>query len=43
MVRNQPQLVPTILRTVFGLDFPDTGGATISSESFADFRPAELS
>ncbi|URN06161.1 hypothetical protein LUW74_24480 [Actinomadura madurae] len=42
MVRRQPQLVPTILRTVFDLEFPDQADATISSESFADFEPAEL-
>lgn len=43
MVRNQPALVPTILRTVFGLDMPgDAHSATITSESFAGLNPAEL-
>ncbi|WP_433149734.1 hypothetical protein ACQPZ8_11510 [Actinomadura nitritigenes] len=40
MVRNRPQLVPTILRTVFGLDI--LGEPSITSESFADLSPAEL-
>ncbi|MEU8802140.1 hypothetical protein [Spirillospora sp. NPDC048819] len=42
MVRNRPQLVPTILRTVFGLDLPDDGLATLTSESYAELNPAEL-
>ncbi|MEU5987473.1 hypothetical protein ABZ806_00695 [Spirillospora sp. NPDC047418] len=43
MVRSRPTLVPTILRTVFGLDMSgDDDSATITSESFADLRPAEL-
>lgn len=40
MVRNRPELVPTILRTVFGLDI--LGEPSITSESFADLNPAEL-
>ncbi|TDE32239.1 hypothetical protein [Actinomadura sp. 6K520] len=42
MVRNRPQLVPTILRTVFGLDMPYAEPATLTSESYADLNPAEL-
>ncbi|WP_396452965.1 hypothetical protein [Actinomadura sp.] len=43
MVRNQPQLAPEILRTVFGLDMPHSyGKATVTSESFAGLNPAEL-
>ncbi|WP_225991431.1 hypothetical protein [Actinomadura montaniterrae] len=40
MVRNRPELVPTILRTVFDLDI--LGDPSITSESFADLNPAEL-
>ncbi|NKZ02888.1 hypothetical protein [Actinomadura latina] len=42
MFRNQPQLAPTILRTVFGLDIPGNDAkATVTSESFAGLNPAE--
>ncbi|TDD91431.1 hypothetical protein E1293_02275 [Actinomadura darangshiensis] len=41
MVRNRPQLVPIILRNVFGLDVPD-GRVTLTSESYAGLNPAEL-
>ena len=40
MVRNRPELVPEILRTVFSLDI--LGEPSITSESFADLNPAEL-
>ncbi|HEU5030640.1 MAG TPA: hypothetical protein VFV01_37400 [Spirillospora sp.] len=40
MVRNRPELVPTILRTVFDLDI--LGDARLASESFAGFNPPEL-
>ena len=42
MVRNRPQLAPTILRTVFGLGLPQDGQVTLASESFAGLNPAEL-
>ncbi|WP_433463448.1 hypothetical protein [Spirillospora sp. CA-128828] len=42
MVRNRPQLVPTILRTVFGLNLPEGGRITLTSESYAELSPAEL-
>ncbi|TDC59021.1 hypothetical protein E1200_32620, partial [Actinomadura sp. GC306] len=42
MVRNRPQLVPTILKHVFGLDMPDDGLVTLTSDSFAGMNPAEL-
>ncbi|TDC59780.1 hypothetical protein E1200_31570 [Actinomadura sp. GC306] len=42
MVRNRPQLAPTILRTVFGLGLPLDGQVTLASESFAGLNPAEL-
>jgi hypothetical protein len=43
MIREKPQLVPTILRTVFELDMPgDDDKATVTSESFAGLNPAEL-
>ncbi|MEV0660242.1 hypothetical protein ACIBI3_01780 [Actinomadura luteofluorescens] len=42
MVRNRPQLVPEMLRTVFGLDMSDHARATLASESYADTNPAEL-
>jgi hypothetical protein len=40
MVRNRPQLVPEILRTVFGLDI--LGKTRLAAESFAGFDAAEL-
>jgi hypothetical protein len=42
MVRNRPQLVPELLRSVFGLDVPGDVQATLTSESYADVHPAEL-
>ncbi|MFD0538636.1 hypothetical protein ACFQY7_37825 [Actinomadura luteofluorescens] len=42
MVRNRPQLVPEMLRTVFGLDVSGQARATLASESYADTNPAEL-
>ncbi|MEU8799254.1 hypothetical protein [Spirillospora sp. NPDC048819] len=42
MVRNRPQLVPELLRSVFGLDVPDLVSTTLTSESYADVNPAEL-
>ncbi|MGI5418773.1 hypothetical protein [Actinomadura luteofluorescens] len=42
MVRNRPQLVPEMLRTVFGLEVSDQARATLASESYADTNPAEL-
>lgn len=42
LVRNRPQLVPAILRTVFDLEMPGGGDATLVSESFAGLNPAEL-
>ncbi|GAA4073436.1 hypothetical protein GCM10022214_32370 [Actinomadura miaoliensis] len=42
MVRNRPQLVPELLRSVFGLDVPGDVQATLTSETYADTHPAEL-
>ncbi|WP_329097738.1 hypothetical protein OG979_19735 [Actinomadura citrea] len=42
MVRNRPQLVPELLRSVFGLDMSRHARATLASESYADTNPAEL-
>ncbi|MEU9867515.1 hypothetical protein AB0C87_06660 [Actinomadura sp. NPDC048021] len=42
MVRNRPQLVPEMLRSVFGLDVSTNARATLASESYADTNPAEL-
>ncbi|WP_141579940.1 hypothetical protein [Actinomadura sp. WMMA1423] len=42
MVRNRPQLVPELLRSVFGLDVSGHARATLASESYADANPAEL-
>ncbi|MGC4956626.1 hypothetical protein ACLQ2P_25705 [Actinomadura citrea] len=42
MVRNRPQLVPELLRSVFGLDVSEHARATLASESYADTSPAEL-
>ncbi|MGP4022776.1 hypothetical protein [Actinomadura sp. 3N407] len=42
MVRNRPQLVPELLRSVFGVDVPDLVPTTLTSESYADVNPAEL-
>ncbi|TDB87612.1 hypothetical protein E1264_14100 [Actinomadura sp. KC216] len=42
MVRNQPQLAPTILRTVFGIDLPEEAPASVASESTPGLNPAEL-
>jgi hypothetical protein len=42
MVRNRPQLVPVLLRDVFGLEVPDHFHTTLASESYADTGPAEL-
>ncbi|WP_242908311.1 hypothetical protein [Actinomadura terrae] len=42
MVRNQPALVPELLRTVFHIDVPDQSAVTLTSESYADTNPAEL-
>src|SRR5690606_5553833 len=40
--RNWPQLVPTVLRTAFGLEIPDDGRPTLTSAPFAGLKPAEL-
>jgi hypothetical protein len=42
MVRNQPQLAPILLRTVFGVDLPQRVWAKSASESAVDVKPAEL-
>ncbi|GGU91809.1 hypothetical protein GCM10010182_03580 [Actinomadura cremea] len=45
MVRNQPELVPELLRRVFHEDIPDIPdevGATLTSESYNAFHPQEL-
>ncbi|WP_242883348.1 hypothetical protein [Actinomadura litoris] len=42
MVRNRPELVPELLRTVFNVDVPEESPATLTSESYADTNPAEL-
>ncbi|GAA4232631.1 hypothetical protein GCM10022254_33060 [Actinomadura meridiana] len=42
MVRNQPQLAPTILRTVFGMNLPSDDRATSASEAVGDVKPTEL-
>ncbi|MFI0357075.1 hypothetical protein [Actinomadura sp. 9N407] len=42
MVRNRPQLVPELLRSVFGVDVSGHGQVTLASESYADTHPAEL-
>ncbi|WP_131741833.1 hypothetical protein [Actinomadura roseirufa] len=42
MIRNRPQLVPTLLRGVFGVDVPAHDRVTLASESYADLNPAEL-
>ncbi|QXJ23211.1 hypothetical protein AGRA3207_004340 [Actinomadura graeca] len=42
MVRNRPELVPALLRTVFSLEVPSPDRITLTSESYADTHPAEL-
>ncbi|WP_030176350.1 hypothetical protein [Spirillospora albida] len=43
MVRNRPQLVPLILRTVFALEMPgEDDQITLASESYAAADPIEL-
>jgi hypothetical protein len=42
MVRNRPQLVPALLRGVFGLDVSGDVRVTLASESYAGTHPAEL-
>lgn len=43
LIQDRPQLIPTILRSVFGLDLPgDDERASMASESFAGLDPAEL-
>ncbi|MFI0350363.1 hypothetical protein [Actinomadura sp. 9N407] len=42
MVRNRPDLVPALLRSVFRLDVPSDVQVTLASESYADLNPAEL-
>jgi hypothetical protein len=42
MVRNRPQLVPALLRRVFGIAVAGDVQTTLASESYADTNPAEL-
>jgi hypothetical protein len=42
MVRNRPQLVPVLLRSLFGVEVSDDVPTTLASESYADTNPAEL-
>lgn len=42
LVRNEPELAPAILRTVFDLEMPEGRDAALVSESFAGLNPAEL-
>lgn len=41
LVRNQPRLIPELLRTVFGFDLPADVQATLGSETYAGFHPPE--